>query len=297
MSNIIQLKQERIPRAVGWQLAQWISRVPIGATTPDVLEPLFVIRVVGGRESFDRVASLPDFVNYSENRLIFFEPRGTNGGAVLRQATNGDTLRFPAASLIHWEQTDAPYNTRNFQVYQVTTRHSGSGADLFAGGGLLVAGYSFTEADIGRWILLTGFASPSYNGYAQITGVVGGVAQTHLSVPSDVSSNDVWEFRWIQLDPGTDPALEPRYFPERRDALQWELWRGLTQVTAGNGGSTRREREDEVFLSVRWTSIEASLDAALSFMTSVQSGVSALQTDAARNDGAVGEVVTTTFGP
>ena len=297
MPNIIQLKQERIPRTVGWQLTQWVSRVPIGATTPDALEPLFVVRVIGGRESFDRVASLTDFVKYSENRLSFFEPRGAAGDVALRQAVNGDTLRFPGTALLHWEQADAPYNTLDFQIYRVSTRVSGFGANLFTGGGLLLTGYTFTDADIGRWVLLSGFSTSRYNGYIQITSVVGGMAQTHVSVPGDEASSGLWEFRWIELDAGVDPALEPRYFPERRDALQWQLWRGLTLIIYGTGGSTRREREDAVFLSVRWTSVEASLDAAMSFMTSVQTGVRALQAEAALNDGAVGEVVTTTFGP
>ncbi len=297
MANIIQLKQERIPRTVGWQLTQWVARVPIGVTTPDALEPLFVVRVVGGRESFDRVASLSDFVNYEENRLVFFEPKGASGDTLLRLAANGDTLLFPSPTLEHWKQTGAPYTTNEFQVYHVTTRVGGSGAALFVGGGLLLTGYVFTSADAGRWVLLSGFTSPGYNGYVQITSVVGGVAQTNLSVPSDESSTDLWVFRWLELDVGSDPALEPRYFPERKDGLQWELWRGLTQVAAGTGGATRRERDDAVFLSVRWTSVEASLDGALSFMASVQNNVKALQAEAARNDGVEGEVVTTTFGP
>lgn len=297
MANIIQLKQERIPRTIGWQLTQWVARVPIGVTTPDAIEPLFVIRVVGGRESFDRIASIVDFVNYTENRLVFFEPRGPNGDVMLRQAVNGDTIRLPSAALDHWKQTAQPYDTNDFQVGAVSVRSSGAGASLFIGGSLLLTDYSFTDADIGRWVLLSGFVTSGYNGYVQITGVVGGVAQTHLSVPSDESSPELWEFQWVQIDTGADPDLEPRYFPERRDALQWELWRGFTQVSSGTGGSSRREREDLMFLSVRWTSVEASLEGALSFMVSVQSGVKALQAEASLNDGAAGEVVTTTFGP
>lgn len=297
MSNVIQLKQERIPRGIGWQLTQWVSRVPIGATSPDALEPLFVIRNVEGRESFDRIADLTDFVNLSENLLKFFEPKGTYGNEILGQAVNGDLLRISGDSSVQWEQTGAPYNDREFAVYQVISREQGTGISLFVGGRILLTGYSFTNDDVGRWVLLSGFVTGAYNGYFQVVSVSGGMGQLNYAIPSSETSTGVWDFRWVEISQGADVSLEPKYFPQRKTGLTWALYRGLALVTSGTGGSSRRERYNEaLFLSVRWTSVEPSLDAALGFMTFVQNGVKRLQAEADANSGTTGEIVVTTFG-
>lgn len=284
MTAIIELHQERTPRPEGWQLTQWVDPT----TTPDVLEALFVVRATGPLEALEGIATLPDCAALAVNPLACFEPRGTNGGALLAALPN-DVLRITTV-LPHWLQVDAPYDDMDFVVAGVASRVAGTGAALAVGGGLTLDGYAWTDEDLGRWVYLLGFATPGNNGFTQVIAVAGGAAVVDKVVAVGEASTGAWAFRWL--------VAYDRDFPTRRDGLAWALYRDAGLVTSGDNGSTRRADPGAArFRTARWTSVEASLDAALALAAVVRAGARRLQVDAGATAATVPVVITTTFGP
>jgi hypothetical protein len=308
MSDVIlQLKQEGIVRAAGYQVSQWITRYPVGATTPDAMEALFVLRNTLGRESFDRIATPEDLAADStvlENNCTRFEVRGTNGDFFLG-ALVGDVIRVSGDSTLHWLQAASPYDDRDFTVTGLIARASGtsvlsSAPTLVTGQLLRLPGYRFTDADVGRWVRLYGFATTAYNGFVQIIGRDGGSAVVDLSVPSGetggVSSG--WEFLVAQIETLPSVTEEPRYFPMAQRDLPWMLLRGGGAVTSGTGGASLRDDETAtVFRVARYTAVDPSLDAALGRMAQARFDVEALQALVSANQGSFGAPQTYTYGP
>ena len=282
MPNVIELRQERSPQRGGWWLAQWVTRFTADATEPDVYEAPFVVRSVGGREHFERVANMVDLVNLEENRLLYFDMRGSNGAAFFTQVQAGDVIRITGDDTAHWVETTAPYDDRDFVVSQITTRVNGTGVAVLVGGQVQLTGYAFTHEDVGRWVRIQGMTTSGFNGYLQILSVDGAVARTGLSVLSpETSLSATWAFRWVEIDDKPD-SHEGRYFPERRSGLAWELWRDSAFVLLGTGGTSLRERPDEVlFRSNRWGSMEPTVQAALDFAKVVRRGLELLQAEGA----------------
>lgn len=281
MVHSIRLRQERSPRRNGWWLSQSIARDPPEVTSPDTFEPAFVVRNVEGRESFERVATMGDLVSVTENRLNRFDLRGANGYSFLSLAQAGDVLRLTGADTEHWVETAAPYNDRDFLIAQVSTRINGTGVSVLSGGKVALTGYSFTRQDVGRWFRLQGMTTPGFNGYAQVLGVDGTNATTSISVitPETVPAA-TWSFSWAEIQDEAGSG-EPRYFPERRDGLVWELRRDGALLLSGVGGSSLRERPDDVlFRTNRWGSLEPSLQDAIDFGNVVKRGLELLRNDA-----------------
>lgn len=284
MPHVIRLRQERSPRRNGWWLSQSIARDPPEATSPDAFEPAFVVRNVGGRESFERVASMTDLVSLNENRLNRFDLRGANGFDFLDLARPGDILRITGADTEHWIETAAPYDDRDFVIAQVVTRINGTGVAVLSGGKVMLTGYAFTPKDVGRWFRIQGMTTSAFNRYAQVLGVDGTNATTSISVSvPETSPAATWSFSWVEISDESGDG-EPRYFPERRDGLTWELRRDVAILINGVGGSSLRERADEVlFRTNRWGSLEPTLQDAIDFGNVTKRGLELLRDEAAQH--------------
>jgi hypothetical protein len=296
--SVIRLNQERVPRAAGWQLTQWVSRYPDAVTYPDSLEALFLIRNVGGRESFERVCTMQDLAAYPEANLRYFEAKGLDGDSFVTLVRSGQTLRVVGSSTQHWVQAAAPYNTRSFTVNSgLLLRANGPSPIMMPGGIVTLPNYQFSDDDVGRWFEFSGFATSAFNGLCQIRSVRGNTAQTNKNSGYLETSAGGWFSYWVSIETNVGAGLEPRYFPTKQSGLSWELDYATGSTQTGNGGQTHREAgTGNLYRCVRWTSVEPNQDAALAFMASVQDGVRRLQAESsANNDGT--DVVTVTDFP
>ncbi len=281
MPHVIRLRQERSPRRNGWWLSQSIARDPPDVTSPDIFEPAFVVRDVGGREFFERVASMNDLVALSENRLNRLDLKSANGHDFFGLAQAGDIFRVTGADTDHWVETAAPYSDRDFLIAQVSARANGVGVNVLSGGKVVLAGYPFTRHDVGRWFRLQGMVTSGYNGYAQVLSVDGTNAVTSIAVVSpEAAPSATWSFPWVEIQDEAGSG-ELRYFPERRDGLTWELRRDVALMISGTGGSSLRERPAEpLFRTNRWGSLEPSLQDALDFGSTTKRGLELLRDEA-----------------
>lgn len=302
----LRVQQQGYVRPLGHQATQWAVTVPVQVTgdaapigtSPLSYAPLFVVDGQGVQETLRRVASLRDFAQLGESELEYFEARGTGGNTLYEQALVGDILYIPGGPA-HWLQDQAPYTDHEFTVLSVPNRASGVTPAAFAGSELSLPGYVFTEADVGRWVRLTGFATPSYNGWAQITSYAGSVA----SVNKTFTANEVgggWAFPWVKIRSDVGPTLEPRYFPTREVELPWSLHRGSPSVTAplasGFSGASARAASGLV-RSVRFTELAPSLDDALASFEYVRAALTKLQQDAELSGTSFTTLLTVTEGP
>ena len=297
----LRIRQQGYLRATGYQATQWAVTVPVSdppadppiATDPLSYAPLFVVRNVGGFDSFERVATLQDFVALPASELKYFDVRGDAGDAFFLGLVLGDTLRI-LTSVPYWIQAETPYTDQDFIVAQVANRVQGTSASCFTGSQLQLPGYTFTNDDVGRWVLLSGFTDPTNNGYAQILGYTGGTARVNRTYTNDTGG--AWAFPWIRVKDNF-MGLEPRYFPTRERGLQWELRRGGALVATGTGGATMREIEAPLVRSVRCTTLSPTLDAALDLFDVTRRQLADLQRAATRNNTAFTVLITTTVGP
>jgi hypothetical protein len=297
----IRIRQQGYVRITGYQATQWAVTVPVSdppsdppiATDPLSYAQLFVVRNVGGFDSFERIATLSDFATLPVSELKYFDVRGAGGDSFFLGALPGDTLRI-TTSLPHWLQNQAPYTDQDFIIAQIANRVQGTAASCFTGSQLQLPGYTFTNDDIGRWVLLSGFANPANNGYAQILGYTGSTARVNKTFTNDTGGT--WAFPWVRVQESF-AGLEPRYFPTRERGLSWELRRGGALIAAGGGGATMREIEAPLVRSVRNTTISPTLDAALDLFNVVRHEIANLQRAATRNNTAFTVLITTTVGP
>lgn len=268
----IQLKQEGWVRSTGYQCTQWLARQPTppGSTNPSSLADLFVFRRTGETEVLDRVATVPDLVNTAipVSRLTGFVVRGT-GGDLVSSVLAGDTITITKA-VPHWIQGLAPYTDQVFRVFSAQVRNYGgyglnptSQPQLLPGSRLVLPGYVFTNFDVGRWILLQGFASVSYNTTVQILGIEGSKALVNLPT-STTETGAYWTMHRILIDPAAVSAgQEARYFPTREDGLTWTVTRGGSTIASGTGGLTERSNISSTYYrDHRVTTVEPTAKAA-----------------------------------
>jgi len=319
----IRIRQEGFVRDVGFQLTQWGVTIPVVdppstpaiATSPLSYASLFVLRNEQGIETLERVARLKDFSEFRANELKFFEAKGVGGNTLYTQAQINDVLSFPSDNLDYWLQTDAPYDDRLFFVNSIEPWWVGSvnglveGSDtvstldsrpqILVGNTLQLPNYPFTNADIGRWVFLSGFPTSNYNTGVQILSVAGNTAKIDL-VTTTNEQGASWQSRRVLIrTTGLAPGYEPRYFPTKINNAPWRLDR-IGIVIAENsqgGGFTQREFRDTVFRSQRITTIEVSLDDALNLKTIVQNATALLQRAATTNDTNFVVETTSTYGP
>ncbi len=300
---VIILKQQGIIRAAGYQVTQWFVTAPLtfGApvTSPPTFAPLFLVRNVLGRESFERVCSLTDIEAYPEDECIYFEARSSEGGAMLAGAAVGMTLSITGNGLLYWEQTDAPYNNRLFTVNAIETQSTGTLPVILTGNRLQLPGHTFTDSDIGRWVYLNGFTTTSYNGYTQILSFDGGTAIINKPTSSPEIAG-TWAFKRIQIkaDLGVS-AYEPRYFPTVTSNAPWTLLDGATVIASGtNGGVTSRfDAEATLVRTARFTQLFPTQDGALAFMSAIRTIVADVQRSASISGGSFTAIIETVFGP
>jgi len=295
--SVIRLNQERVPRAAGWQLTQWVSRYPASVTYPDSLEALFLIRNVGGRESFERVCTMQDLATYPEANLRYFEPKGLDGDSFYSLVHSGNPLRIVGSSTQHWIQVGAPYTNRSFTVNSgLLLRANGPSPVMMPGGVVALANYQFSDDDVGRWFEFSGFTTTAFNGFCQIRSVRGNTAQTNKNSGYLETSAGGWFSYWVSIETNAGAGLEPRYFPTKMGGLSWELDYATGSTQLGNGGQIHREpTAGNLYRCSRWTSIETSQEAALNFMASVQDGVRRLQAESNANNDGTDVVLVTDF--
>lgn len=297
----IRIRQQGYTRASGYQATQWAVTVPVSdppsappiGTDPLSYAPLFVVRNVGGFDSLERVATLQDLAALPQSELQYFDVRGDNGASFFSSVLPGDTLQV-STPVAHWIQAQAPYTNQDFIVAEIPTRVQGTSASCFTGSQLQLPGYAFTNDDIGRWVLLSGFADSSNNGYAQVLSYAGSTARVNKVFTN--GTGGAWAFPWVRVQ-SSFPGLEPRYFPTRERGLAWKLLRGGGVLATGTGGVTMREGNNSLVRSVRNTTLAPTQDAALDLFDVVRHEVADLQRAASRNNTAFTVLITTTVGP
>jgi len=320
---IIRIRQEGFTRSAGFQLTQWGVTIPVIdppstppiATSPLSYATLFVLRDAQGWESFERVALLKDLAEFRPNELKYFEARGVGGNTLFLQAQVNDLLTLASDSLDFWLQSDPPYDNQNFFVNSIQPWFTGSvnglveGVDtlsvldsrprILLGNTLLLPNYPLTNADIGRWVFLTGFATSAYNTGVQILSVAGSSARINLTTTTNETGSS-WQTRRVLIQvTGLAPGYEPRYFPTKVNNVPWRLSRGSTTLVENTegGGFSVREFMDPVFRSQRVTTVEASLDDALNLKTIVQAATAQLQRAATTDNTNFAVETTSTYGP
>lgn len=276
MAVKIRLHQEGFVRTTGYQVVQRVNRVPPGVTDPLTYTEIFAIRQILGRESIDHIVTQLEMVQLPINELKFFEAPGLGGNA-LGDALPGDTLNV-LTPIPHWIQSAAPYLDQSFSVDAVAVLASGANPQLLPGGQLILPGYRFTDRDLGRWVTLAGFATPSFNVRAQIQSYEATVARVNLTVAAPETGTS-WMFQRLRIVTNVNPAQERRYFPTLAGLLLWEVRRGPTTIIAsGTTGFTMREMPQlELFRDHTVTSVMPTLSDAEDLMIVTRRNVQALQ--------------------
>jgi len=226
-SVTLRIQQQGYVRSNGYQATQWAVTVPIvdpagappRATDPSSFAPMFVIDTAGPREVLRRVATLRDYQELTRAEPRYFDVRtlGAAGRAWFDNVNLGDTLRL-IGQPPHWVQDQAPYTDWDFIVEDVSYRVNGGVPSVAVGKSLTLAGYTFRDEDVGRWVELRGFASPSYNGLVQIVSIQGNVAIVDKTYTTN-ETGTTWGFPWIGVAAAPVVGLEPRYFPVRASDL------------------------------------------------------------------------------
>jgi len=293
-SVTLRIQQQGYVRSNGYQATQWAVTVPIvdpagappRATDPSSFAPMFVIDTAGPREVLRRVATLRDYQELTRAELRYFDVRtlGAAGRAWFDNVNLGDTLRL-IGQPPHWVQDQAPYTDWDFIVEDVSYRVNGGVPSVAVGKSLTLAGYTFRDEDVGRWVELRGFASPSYNGLVQIVSIQGNVAIVDKTYTTN-ETGTTWGFPWIGVAAAPVAGLEPRYFPVRASDLAWALVRGGSTIcSASNGGDTRRAvpQGQTLVRSVRFTELAPSLSAGVDLFTSTRAELARLHDEATSN--------------
>lgn len=289
----LRIQQQGIVRSNGYQATQWAVTVPVvvapevtpRATDPLSYAPLFVVDTTGPREVLRRVATLKDFVALPQAELSYFEVRslGVPGSEFFSYARAGDTLRI-TTQLPHWIQTQEPYADWDFIIEEVLYRATGVVPSVAVGHYLTLTGYTLTPDDVGRWLELRGFTSPSYNGMCQILGVEGDVAVVDKSFTTNETGN-TWRFPWVRVAAYPTSGREPRYFPTRETNLAWSLVRSGSSVASADGGGVTSRGADVPTLvrSVRYTELAPSLGAAADLLSATRANLARLSAEALRS--------------
>jgi hypothetical protein len=261
------------------------------------LAPLYVLDTAGSIDVLRRVATLRDYEELRQAELEYFDVQTSDATAAalaLGSALSGDVLRVLAPT--YWLQDQAPYTTSDFTLLGVVNRASGSAPQVYTGHELTLPDYVFGEEDVGRWVLLSGFATAGNNGYAQILSVLGNVATTSKTFAAPQTGSG-WAFPWLRIQSDLGPTLEPRYFPMRMSALPWQLRRVAAVITSGSGGVTARGYSAPLVRSVRHTYLAPSIPSATALFDYVGAALSTLQANAALNGTAFPTLLTRTAGP
>jgi hypothetical protein len=302
----ITLKQEGIVRSGGYQVTQWISDAPPGSTDPPTLLPLFVMRNVGDVEYYERVASLTEMQSLEESHLLCFEAKGTGGDNlyVTVDPVQGDYLSIVDPRLNYWLQATAPYANREFPVFAKEYRDIGPLPKTLVGGYIQLFNggvpYAFKNKDVGCWIELGGFTSPSYNGLCKILSITGNTAKVSKSFTTNESGLS-YGFPIIRINPYAGAGVDSKYFPTVESGIQWELRRGSSLVCSGNTGTTFKlsvlSPSSDLRRTSRFTTLEATQAMAEARMEAVKAEVQGFQTAAAKGDTPFTVLRTWTFGP
>lgn len=255
-------------------------------------------------EALARVARLEDLAQVPQAELKYFDVRGPGGDTLFSPAFSGgplgpfagDELVFDTELLPHWLEDYAPYTNGVFYVKQTAIRASGTGPTLLTGNQMILPGYTFTSSDVNRWVNLTGFASPSYNGLVRILGYQGDVA----TISKTITATQVgasWVFPWVEIDTLPNPGQEPRYFPTCESNIGWTLRRSGIDITSQtSGGYTMRNSTHELVRATRVTSIQATRETALMMVSIIRNGAYNLAQSAKLLDSDFLPLTTNTYG-
>jgi len=267
-----------------------------------VLQPLFLIRSTVNGEKFERITTLQDLQGYQQNELVYFEPRKT-GGHVLFDAIPGDEIALnPTPS--YWQQVNPPYNPPRFFLASVALE-VGSHPEAIAQDQMRFPGVTLTEDYIGRWVEVNGFTRTAYNSRWEILGYTGDIASVRRLGSSGTiitvgeTSTGTFSFgRWRinALPPGVTEYVT---FPTKISDRPWILYTSTHTIKAiGNYGGTQRMHKDlQLFRSVRMTTLEPSLDAALNRMDVIRRAVETLSYDSNQNSTSFSTTVIRDYPP
>lgn len=294
MEIILRIQQQGIIRPEGYQVTQWAVTIPILvpplATSPLSYADLFLTR----GKYLERVAKLIDFQKYPAEHLLFMEVKGANGGDFINNVTINDVIKIQNKS--YWlQETVPPYNNNDFIVEGKPNRVQGLTPKCYIGNQISLSDYVFTNSDIGRWINLSGFSDPAYNGLTKINGVLGLTANVDKTFSTNAMGSS-WNFPWVQIQ-SNFVGLEPRYFPTTEYDLSWKLFRGGIEIFNGIGGVTSRNETSVYSRTKRFTSLMPTLDSATALMDVTANQVASLQREAALNNTNFTTIITRTYGP
>lgn len=282
----LRIQQKGYIRPQGYQAVQWAVTVPISvppgsppiATDPLSLATLFVVRNVGGFETFERVATPLDLNTLAPQSLVCFDIRGAGGDVALASVLPGDKLGVlnPPST---WIVDEPPYTDAEYTIGSRGIRAQGGNASV-GPSGLTIPSYNFRPEDIGRWVYLSGFLpSGGSNGWAQILSYLGNVAQVDRVFTINETGGS-WAFYFLQTDPSAVPSgSEPQYLPTAASGLTWKLMRGPSTIVAtGDGGvSYRQPQPNPLSLASRFTYILPTAQALDDLFLVTRQQVDALQ--------------------
>lgn len=248
-------------------------------------------------ETFERVASLSDFVTYPENPLKYFECKDA-GGYALFSALPSDAIEFDP-EIEYWLQTDPPYNNCKYVVSGVVTI-SGASPKLKVGNYLQLDDYTFTNDDVGRWFSLTGFTTSLYNNPVMVVAVLTGrTAIILFSAGTVTTTNETgtsWTKRRLEIEPNVIGGAEPKFFPTAVRGQPWALKRlGIGYGFGPNGETSRTDPTLTIFRDRRITVVHSTLNAALTQADNTKAAVALLQAAADQNNTSFLGVHTTDF--
>ncbi len=304
MSIIFRLYQEGNVRLLGFQTTEWIDLNSSYTTLP--LADVFVLRknAYGKPDTFERVATPEDYGTLGTNALIYFDAKGPFIVDGLNPIA-GDILRLKATNFEHWatanpingiSYTITPDGYMEFPVLAYESfkgKQTGDAPPVLAGNTISVSNYFFTEEDVGRRIILTGFTNPSNNVFPVIQSVSGGLAKTStIFINESGTTSASWSFARIKL-----VATKP--IPRIEANVEWQVFRtGTGTIFSGTTGTPMRRYFDTVlFRDNRLTMLNATQDIAQNHFDLVQSFLTSLQRKLAKVDTAFFSVGPYDFGP
>lgn len=306
MSVKLRLYQEGNIRINGFQTTEWIDSNP-SFTTPAYKEP-FILRKngYGIADGFSRVAVPADFGQLLVNPLIALDVKGPF--TVYTTPVVGDVLRVQAENFPQWVTT----TLINGQSYTLTGdgymefvisgvqpfrgKQTGDAPPSVTGHAVTVSNYQFSDEDIGRQLVLSGFNNGPNNVTSTILSTFAGQATVDNVVPfvtESGTSSATWTFNRFLVN-----SNKP--FPRIEGSFPWQVRSTATSTIIVNSpmGFVMRQNPDLVeFRDDRLTMINATMDIAQDHFTLVKSYLSSLQQQLSQVDTAFGSVGPYDFGP
>lgn len=304
MSVIFTLYQEGNVRSTGFQTTEWLDSNPLNTTA--AYRQAFVMRRQGPGlpDVFERVATPADYGVLRANPLTAFDFKGPFTTDVSMPLA-GDTLRLYAVPFPHWAATTAingqsytiggdGYMEFTISAYAAWRTRGTNDPPTVDGNQLITPGYIFTDADVGRFVRLSGFVNGANNTTARVVQAVGGMAVTNRTFVSEVGGPSA---NWI-IDRIEVASAKP--IPRIEGNVQWQVrQQGTgTVILAGTLGSPLRADADLLqFSDDRAWLLHPTIEIAQDHFDAVRAYMRSLQAQLAGGGGSFQAVGPYVFGP